>query len=181
MPQIGLQIAFTVAGHPEVALQSFATSAAGSAYSDIKSVPHLTHTEKVMYASLMGAFEYVSEKIFMKQEVMSATAIRKMFNIGGKEIAEEAAETMVKKGILGTANKLWRRTTKNKVFKFFEEGIEEGLVSFADQKLTNFAHRVALDREISDLQSRLDTPGIADDVASSLQRQIAGKEIEKPI
>ena len=179
MPQIGIQIAFTVAGHPEVALQSFATSAAGSAYSDIKSVPHLTHTEKVMYASLMGAFEYVSEKIFMKQEVMSASAIRKMFGIGGKEIAEEAAQTMVKKGVLGTANKLWRRTTKNKVFKFFEEGIEEGLVSFADQKLTNFAHRVALDREISDLQSRLDTPGIADDVASSLQRQIAGKEIEK--
>ena len=178
VPQIAAQITMTAMGHPEAILVGFATAATGSAWSDMKDNPNLTTSEKIAYASLMGAFEYVSEKIFMKQEVMTAQAIRKMFGIGIKETVTETAEAVVKRGVLANANKIWRRTTNSTVFRFFEEGIEEGLVSFADQKLTNFAHRTALGREISDIQERLNTPGIADDVASNLNKQIAGKEIE---
>lgn len=52
----------TMAGAPEVALVGFAGSASGSAYSDIKDNPNLTQAEKILYSSLMGGFEYVSEK-----------------------------------------------------------------------------------------------------------------------
>tara|TARA_R100000406_G_scaffold26357_1_gene16945 strand:+ start:18365 stop:27103 length:8739 start_codon:yes stop_codon:yes gene_type:complete len=179
VPQIAGTIVMTMAGAPEVALVGFAGSASGSAYSDIKSNAHLTEGEKILYSSLMGGFEYVSEKIFMKQELISANALRKMFGIGVKDIAQETAKTTARKGVRGAIGTAWKKTTGNRVFKFFEEGIEEGLVSFAGQQLTNYAERTALDREISDLQTRLNTEDIADDVASNLRSQIAGKEIEK--
>ena len=179
VPQIAGTIVMTLAGAPEVALVGFAGSASGSAYSDMKDNPNLTQAEKILYASLMGGFEYASEKIFMKQEVISANAIRKMFGIGVKDLAQETAKTTARKGVFGAIGTGWRKTTGNRVFKFFEEGIEEGLVSFASQHLTNYAERTALDREISSLQTRLNTEDIADDVASNLRSQIAGKEIEK--
>ena len=179
VPQIAGTIVMTMAGAPEVALVGFAGSASGSAYSDIKDNPNLTQAEKILYSSLMGGFEYVSEKIFMKQELISANALRKMFGIGVKDIAQETAKTTARKGVMGAVGTAWKKTTGNRVFKFFEEGIEEGLVSFAGQQLTNYAERTALDREISDLQTRLNTEDIADDVASNLRSQIAVKEIEK--
>ena len=179
VPQIAGTIVMTLAGAPEVALVGFAGSTTGSAYSDMKDNPNLTMAEKILYSSLMGGFEYVSEKIFMKQEVISANAIRRMFGIGVKDIAQETAQTTARRGLLGSIQTGWKKTTGNRVFKFFEEGIEEGLVSFASQHLTNYAERTALDREISSLQTRLNTEDIADDVASNLRSQIAGKEIEK--
>ena len=93
-------------------------------------------------------------------------------------MATEAGE-VAKKGALGKAADIWNKTTGSKAFQFFEEGIEEGLVSIADQQLRNKAERVGLDREIEDLRVKLATPGISPEVAETINAGIVSREIQK--
>ena len=181
IPQIISQIVVTAAA-PEAQLAYLASmgmSSAGSMYSDLEQNPNLTTGEKMLYSSLVGGAEFVSEKVFAKSEVASASAIRKAFGLdeltkGNKGLLWGAAKA--EKGFLGAVNKAWKKGTNWKYFQFLEEGIEEGLVSIAEQNVKNMAERKALGREIEELDARLQTPGIDSDVAKSIRVSKAQKQ-----
>jgi hypothetical protein len=144
---------------------------------------NLTAGEKLAFGTLAGGVEYLSEKLFMKAELGSADAIRKA--VGLKPLAGRGGKALLwgtvpaEKGVLLQAKNVFDKVTTNRAFKFLEEGIEEGLVSVADQGLRNYAERLALDREIEDIQKKIETPGIASEVQDRLEKSIAAKEIQK--
>ena len=183
IPQIGLQIAGLATGATELTLLSFALGSAGSTIEDLNQNSNLTAGEKLAFGTLAGGVEYVSEKLFMKAELGSADAIRKA--VGLKPLAGRGGKALLwgtvpaEKGVLLQAKNVFDRVTTNRAFRFLEEGIEEGLVSVADQGLRNYAERLALDREIEDIQKKIETPGIASEVQDRLEKSIAAKEIQK--
>ena len=183
LPQIGLQIVGLATGATEATLISFALGSAGSTIEDLNQNSNLTAGEKLAFGTLAGGIEYLSEKLFMKAELGSADAIRKA--VGLKPLAGRGGKALLwgtvpaEKGVLLQAKNVFDKVTTNRAFRFLEEGIEEGLVSVADQGLRNYAERLALDREIEDIQKKIDTPGIASEVQDRLEKSIAAKEIQK--
>ena len=183
LPQIGLQIVGLATGATEATLISFALGSAGSTIEDLNQNSNLTSGEKLAFGTLAGGIEYLSEKLFMKAELGSADAIRKA--VGLKPLAGRGGKALLwgtvpaEKGVLLQAKNVFDKVTTNRAFRFLEEGIEEGLVSVADQGLRNYAERLALDREIEDIQKKIETPGIASEVQDRLEKSIAAKEIQK--
>jgi len=183
LPQIGLQIAGLATGATEATLISFALGSAGSTIEDLNQNSNLTAGEKLAFGTLAGGVEYLSEKLFMKAELGSADAIRRA--VGLKPLAGRGGKALLwgtvpaEKGVLLQAKNIFDKVTTNRAFRFLEEGIEEGLVSVADQGLRNYAERLALDREIEDIQKKIETPGIASEVQERLEKIISAKEIQK--
>ena len=178
IPQMTIQMVGMFTGATEATLVAMALGSAGSMVEDLRDDPNLTMSEKLMYGTLAGGAEYVSERIFMKADLISVNAIRKALGRPVKEVTRTATGA-AKKDILQKAFNVWNKTTGSKAFKFVEEGIEEGLVSIADQTLRISAEKTGLTREIEDLRAKLNTPGIAPEVASSLNASISAKEIQK--
>lgn len=156
IPQIGLAIAA-----PQLAVPMFGVSSAGSMYSEVKDLDHITYGEKVAYSVIAGAAEAATEYLFRGQEVLSKEIVKTVLRRKaiGKGILDEAK----KKAIAKQTSVMFKFNPKSRIGKTFlntlqfsEEGFEEAIVDIVDQSITNHLERKDLDLEHEDLKYRLE-------------------------
>lgn len=155
LPQIAMQIGMTYLGVPAYVMPvTFGLSGAGSTYTSLQDKAHLSTGEKMLYSTLVGAGEGMSEYIFRGQETLAGNMFRKM---AGKEPVSAAGKRIFSFG-KGT-DKAWTALKSNPIFKYGEEGFEEVFANVIEQSVTNYAETQDINRNLDVLTQAKTQPG----------------------
>ena len=155
LPQIAMQIGMTYLGMPAYVMPvTFGLSGAGSTYTSLQDKAHLSTGEKMLYSTLVGAGEGMSEYIFRGQETLAGNMFRKM---AGKEPVSAAGKRIFSFG-KGT-DKAWTALKSNPIFKYGEEGFEEVFANVIEQSVTNYAETQDINRNLDVLTQAKTQPG----------------------
>jgi len=177
-PQMAMQFVGMFTGATEATLATMALGSGGAMAEDLRDNPNLSLSEKSLFSTLAFGAEYASEKIFRRADNLSVNRMRKFFGLSTKE-ATRAVGDQTKRSAFKRTIDGWNKVMDSTPWMLVEEGVEEGLVSMADQGLRIATNSISTTREIESLKAKLDTPGIAPEVAGSIRSSLAIKKAQR--